>query len=204
MKKNLLILIFIFLLLIILPFSNSQVEDIIEDAEKGEKILRGISEKDIKSEYLSKEWTKIFREKKTFNWIYKFNPLFKFLFGYDFSFSWAFVTAFLIWLIIFSLFFPQVKLIFSQTFSSLGISIAISSIAANYLAPKTIDYLSSIVKDIWDNLIVLIFLIILLILVFYLSKLVSKKMKKILEERKAQKSFEASKKMEKIEKEIKQ
>jgi hypothetical protein len=180
MKKELLIFSLLLFLVINLTIA-AEVSDItdsetLNNLRDAKKTLENPDE--IKEKYLQKEWTKIFRESPYLSWIYKLNPIFRFLFGYEFALSWAFVTAMLIWLIIFAIYYPLMKQIFHNFASSLGIAIAISVITAQIAVPLIVEKLSEIIKSSAHNVWTIIFLVALIIVINYTSKIIQKEIEK--------------------------
>lgn len=187
MKKGLFV---IFTVILLIPLIQAQAEitndpfakSILDGTEK----LKNISEQEDKEAYLSQEWTKLLQKNKAFSWIYKLNPIFKFMFGYEFSLSWAFLTALLLWIIILSIFFPMAQTIFRSTLFSLGVSIPITIITAQLTIPKSIEMLTKITKNIWWGFGVTIGLIFLIVLIGIVSKDIIKIIAKRREQRRIQ------------------
>jgi len=179
-------LVCITILLVIDIVSTLDAENAAESL-KEKKELTEEKIQEIKEAYLAKEWTKFIRNSPTLSQIYSLNPLFKFLIGYEFSISWAFTTAIIIWFIFFFFFYPQMQLFFKNFIFATIASVATASISAHYAIPKTIDALSSLIKNIWHNLISIIILIFILIVLNRVSGEISKKIKQYREKRKVAK-----------------
>ncbi len=131
-----------------------------------------------RTDYLQKEWTEIFKKNEKLNWIYRLNPIFKFLFGPEFSLSWAFVTAILLWLILVSFTFPSLQGVFSGLFAPLAISIVFSSLICQLISKAFIEFASKYIKNIWYYFGLVLLLIIILVLFDNLGRGLSRKLKK--------------------------
>lgn len=180
----------VIILLLILTVNLVAAQDIqsnINDLEKTKNQVEDtLTNRDIAEQYLGQKWTDIIDEKAP--WIYKANPIFKFLFGYGFELSWAFLAAFLLWAITYALFYPTIKLVMGGTLESIGITLAISAVVTNITVPKYLEYLSSLLKDFWHSFTTIIALLILVFVVFYFSSQISRTLQKQALERKIEKA----------------
>ncbi len=178
MKKSLILLISILSLLLLnlftISFTTAQEAlppipglsgEIDEDTglpsefTKFKELGNQLSEEEKRKEYLKQEWTKILAEKKvigpvlfyTNKFFNFFNPLWKYTFGLEFSFSWAFFFSIIIWITLIVLIYSPAKaFINANPFFPLIASIIIASLAGSTgIISKTIDLLTTILKNLW-------------------------------------------------------
>jgi hypothetical protein len=157
MKKRAILVILVLLAAFFLTVvSADSPEDVIQQKadslENTKDKIQDVTSGEIKPSYLSEEWTKALKNNPNTNWIYKLNPLFKFLFGYEFALSWAFVTAVLLWTILFSFLYPPTKLMFNNTLTALAISLLISAITCQIASQRIINIIAPHVRDIWSSI----------------------------------------------------
>lgn len=159
------------------PIDSEELKKIQEDKEKLEEFA---TEED-KSEYLSREWTNFLRETGYLNWVYKANPILKFLFGQEFSLSWAFVAAIIIWLGVVSIYYQFSSFLFNKTLTSLAIAILVGAITSNLLTPKILEKVTPLIKTFWNNFLLLLALVILFVILNQISRTIKKIIKKKIE-----------------------
>ena len=159
----LLVLLAVFLISPALAQVEDQLEDTLKDLEEKRDQAKGIIKGGNASDYLSKAWTE--QIQKNAPWIYKANPLFKFLFAYEFELSWAFLAAFLLWAIQFSLYYPAMRMFIDETFTAFGISVVVAALTSQVVVPRAIDALSNIVKNFLGSIFTIIGLIMIIVAV---------------------------------------
>lgn len=156
----------------------------VEEIEERKDQLEEFSEEEDKTSYLATEWTKLIKERVP--WIYRINPVFKFLFAHEFELSWAFLTAFLLWTIQFALYYPPIKLMLKGLFTPLAVSAVIAALTSQIIVPKSIELLSNIVENIWASA----GLILGLLIIFFIVNIFSKHFTKLWKKRREQKRIE--------------
>ena len=152
---------------------------ILENQDK----IQNFTEQEDKEAYLAQEWTKLIQNNRAVNWIYKLNPIFKFLFGYEFSLSWAFVTALIIWAGLVLIFNVMLKTVFQERYFSLSISVIIAAIVSQISVRPIVGEISRYVKNIWGSLGAILILIIILSLFLALATQIKNIILKLREKR---------------------
>lgn len=196
-KAGFIILLSLIILSTTITFVKSQdIQDSLRDLEDTKnQVENKLTDKEVTEEYLGQKWTEVIDEKMP--WLYKANPVFKFLFGHEFELSWSFLAAFLLWAIIYALFYPMVKLLMGGIFQSIGVTVAISAITTNLTVPKYIAFLSTLVKNFTHSIIAIFSLIILVFLAFYLSSQISRTIRKKAFQKKIERATEFGEAVEK-------
>ena len=181
----------LFITILILQLINLQIVSAIDTTQfdKGVDTIDNTADaiENAKETYLTQEWTKLVQKSKYFSWIYKFNPVFKFLFGQEFTVSWAFLSVVLLWMYICTLYTLLLRITLKDTFLALGISIVFTSLTAQFLMPKVVQLLATIIKTIWHWIGFVILIIIIMYLTQILSKIIAKKTEKKREEKRIKK-----------------
>ena len=168
MRKRLPIFTLVFILLLLAGSFAEEAAPGLDEAplvgeiQKGKETYEGLSKGEIETQYLEKEWTTMIRNSKYGSYIYKLDPVFRFLFGMEFSFSWKFIAGFLLWIIFISFYYPIFREVFRSSLTGLGVSIVLTSITAHYLSPKVMDLFAKIIQNIWHNLLLLFVLLIMI------------------------------------------
>ncbi|MDO8563550.1 MAG: hypothetical protein Q7R87_00920 [Nanoarchaeota archaeon] len=116
-KRGQLLPIFLILLLVLIPFASANLQDNLQEkadsiqdkADKLEDLGNTFSDKDSRTEYLSKKWGEFINKTpigkaitSTTATIKTADPLIELIFGAKFNFNLSFLLIFSIWLIIFS------------------------------------------------------------------------------------------------------
>jgi len=154
-----------------------------QKAEEGKETLDKFSAEEDKAEYLSREWTDFLQRNGYLNWVYKANPIFKFLFGQEFSLSWAFIAAIIIWIGVVWTYYYMTNFLMEGKLTALGIAILVGSITSNLATPKIIEEASKVVKSFWQNLFFILLLIFVIISFRTIIKSITKVIKKNIEKR---------------------
>ncbi len=164
MKRGLFIL---FLFVAIISCLSSVVAQIDIDANNpGDPLgISGVADnlpentdeaKDVASDYLKQEWTKIL-ERNDFGQailgvgrvLSALNPVFLILFGLEYSFSWYFFMIFFLWITIFVIIFRAIYVVFpDKMWISLGISLIVLILGAQTKSiQKGVDLLSPFIQS---------------------------------------------------------
>jgi hypothetical protein len=195
--KNFLQILTIILLIVI--FTNNAKSEIISDnttqkIENAKDTINDFSNTQDKGSYLAEEWTSFIKNSPRASYIYKLDPLFKFLWGQGFSLSWAFVTAFLIWTLVFATLYPPLKFSLKNGLFTFAITLISSALICQLAMPTIILKLSLFVKNIWYNLLDIFLLLFLIVIASKLSKQLTFTLKKHLERKKLNKLENEAKK----------
>lgn len=189
-----------FALILLLPFiTGLTIPENTSDqlGQKKEQLETFINEEN-KTDYLSSQWTTFLENNESTKWIYKLNPLFKFMFGHPFSISSAFLISFLIWAVLFSLIYPPIKVGFRETLPSFGISFVTSSLIVQLVTPNLIKLLSKKITTLTGAFLTILSLIVLIVIINRLSKIMMAYLKKKQEEKKINRLETESEKEKKI------
>lgn len=182
-KTLIITLIALIILLKITSAAESLENDpIFEDVTGGANYVQNITENENPGQFLAKEWTNFLKNNAATNWIYKLDPLFKFLLGQPFTISWAFFTTLLLWIIILSIYYPPIKMSFKDNVTSIGISILLVSLTAQLTSPWIIGKISNLVKGAWYAAGMIVIEILVLILINRISNSIIRKIVKKTEE----------------------
>ncbi len=168
---------------------NPKDTEAFQTAEKIKKTTDTLTNKEITSEYLSREWTNWLRNNGYLNWVYKTNPFFQFLFGQEFSLSWAFIAAIIIWLGIIFIYYPALNTFIEDQISALAAAILIGSITTNLLTQKILEFSGKIAKTATSAIIYILLLLVLIVII----KTIMKTIKKVIEKAKAKVDLKAAK-----------
>ncbi|MEK6890429.1 MAG: hypothetical protein AABX35_04550 [Nanoarchaeota archaeon] len=116
-KRGRILPLFLIFLLVLLPFASADLQDTLQQkadnlqdkADKAEDLANTLSDKDSRTEYLSKKWGEFINKTPigkaiilTTATVKTADPLIKLIFGAEFNFNLHFLLIFSIWLIIFS------------------------------------------------------------------------------------------------------
>ena len=160
-----------------LGFANSLALDNLGEAEQINEGILGISDtvtnKDISSEYLKQEWTKILDTTgwgkvvlAIYNFIKVFDPLFKAVLGMEFSLTLGFALAIMFWIIIFMLIYQPVNIIFQKKwFAILGAVVITCIIGVSGVIRGAVNMLSSVLTS--QLLIVICFVVTIIVLILF-------------------------------------
>tara|TARA_Y100000310_G_scaffold308376_1_gene351404 strand:- start:808 stop:1569 length:762 start_codon:yes stop_codon:yes gene_type:complete len=188
---------FLILSIIFVTAIENPLEDKLDDLEE---VGEFIDDEDVRSEYLTQEWTKLLEKTQAGkiilgigNFLSKISPIFKVILGVEYSLSWAFVFAIIIWLIFFIFILGPADAFFpNKLFSIIGAFIITSLIGISGSIKKILDILIINLVDnqraIWISIIIAI---ILIVLFRFLGKAIGDWFKKTKEEAKKEKTKEA-------------
>ncbi len=183
MKRKVCLFLAIAMLFALVPYASAAVDSalendpLVQDVQQGSEYLQNLSEHENASAYLAREWNKFLVENKATAWIFKLNPLFKFLFAHEFSISWEFFTAILLWAILFGFYYPPLRMLFHADMTALATSIVIASLSVQLIGPPFISKLAEFIKNGWYLFGTIMIMIFLLILLNRVSKIVTKSWK---------------------------
>tara|TARA_Y100000034_G_scaffold114872_1_gene151423 strand:- start:683 stop:1414 length:732 start_codon:yes stop_codon:yes gene_type:complete len=173
------------------------------EVEKISEIGKGLTDKEKRDEYLSREWGKIILKNKVIaaidSFFTKISPVFRILFGEPYSFSLRLLLIIIFWSVILFVLFKQM-----QTFSGLssstsfGVAFLVNVIIAQTkVFSRILDFFIWLLfgeKPWWMKILILAAVIVGLIVIYYLIKkfgVVWKKAKKQTEEKTKQLKQEA-------------
>jgi len=128
-------------------------------------IKEGITDEDVRSEYLKQEWSKILEKTAVGRTLLTISgvlaglsPIFMFLVGVEYSLSWFFFLSLGLWIVIFIIIYKPVKAIFQTSWwITFIIAFIITALGARLGAiPKFLEYLSPLVTNKWIALLAVV------------------------------------------------
>ena len=151
--------------------------------------------KQVTSDYLKQEWTKIL-EKNQFgqillgisDFLKNFNPLFNIIFGFEYSLSWAFVFAVIVWLILFFFVLKPTQAILGNKWLGLLAAFLISSlVGVSGVIKQAVTFMAFVINNTWIAWISFFIALLILFLMAKFGKSLGKTIKKEQEKNKKRK-----------------
>ncbi len=213
MKKRLFYLVFFLILafIFILNINSANIDDSLEKVEsnidKVSNVQDTLNDKDLRSQYLKREWNKILENSSFGRFLLgisaifvTLSPIFSLIIGVEYSLSWMFFLSLTLWIVTFFIVFYSIKLIFPDKFwICFFISFIIPALAAQtQMFPRIISMFTPLFTNSKIILIAIIITFVLLWVYIYFMKFFVKTIEHQDKKEKEKRREEKAKLVEKI------